>query len=180
MVNATVSGSTFDDKDTAFKVFGGYRFNPWLALELNYADLGESRLVTSILTSNPVATGSAAMDRRISGFGADVVVSAPFGEQFSVFGRVGAVRAQLEAHTALSGAIVFTNGSPNDRERTVTLDETVGRYGVGADWTFNQNFALRIEYERWLDVGKKFEIGGSGTTGEANMDFYGVSLVYRF
>jgi OOP family OmpA-OmpF porin len=180
VVNATVSGSNFDDKDIAFKVFGGYRFNSWLAVELNYADLGSSRLVTNILTSNPVASGTASLDRKISGFGADVVLSAPIGEQFSVFGRVGAVRSHLEAHTDLFGAIVFTNGNPADRERTVTLNETVTRYGVGADWMFNPNLGLRIEYERWLDVGKKFEIGGSGTTGEADMDFYGISFLYRF
>lgn len=180
VVNASVAGSSFDDKDFGFKAFGGYRFNPWLAVEINYADLGETKLTTDILTSNPVQSGTAVLYRKITGFGADVVVSAPIGERASVFGKVGAVRSRLEANTQLAGAIVFTNGNPQDRERTITLNETVTRFGLGADWMFNQNAGIRIEYERWFDVGKKFEIGGSGTTGEADTDFYGVSFVYRF
>ena len=180
VVNATVSGSTFDDKDLALKAFGGYRFNPWLAVEVNYADLGESQLVTTIATTNPVSSGVAALTRKISGFGADVVVSAPLGEAVSIFGRVGAVRSRLVAHTALSGNIVFTNGNANDRERSITLNETVARYGLGADWMVTPHLGLRAEYERWTNVGKKFEIGGSGTTGEADTDFYGVGFFYRF
>lgn len=180
VVNAAVAGSSFDDKDLGYKLYGGYSFNSWLAVELSYADLGESKLTTDILTSNPVQSGTAVLSRKTTGFGADVVVSAPIGERASVFGKVGAVRSRLEANTKLAGAIVFTNGSPADRERTVTLNETVARYGLGADWMFNPHAGVRVEYERWVNVGKKFEIGGSGTTGEADMDFYGVSFLYRF
>lgn len=180
VVNATVSGSTFDDHDIALKAFGGYRFNPWLAVEVNYADLGESRLVTTIATTNPTSSGVAALTRSISGFGADVVVSAPLGDRASIFGRVGAVRSRLEARTALSGNIVFTNGDTSQRERTVTQTETVARYGLGFDWMLGPNLGLRAEYERWTNVGKKFEIGGSGTTGEADTDYYGVGFLYRF
>ena len=32
--------TSFDDKDTAWKAFGGYRFCPYLALEGSYFDLG--------------------------------------------------------------------------------------------------------------------------------------------
>jgi len=180
VVNGTVTGSSFDSTDTGYKVFGGYRFLSWLAVEANYTDLGESRLRTGVATTGPTETGSFTMDRKINGFGVDAVFSAPIGEHASVFGKVGAVRSELEAKATLAGSLVFTSGDPNDRSRTTKRDETVTRIGLGGEYMFTKNAGMRIEYERWLDVGKKFEIGGQGTTGEADTDFYSLSVIYRF
>ena len=46
--------------------------------------------------------------------------------------------------------------------------------------SFSPSLGVRAEWERYQKVGKPFEIGGTGTTGEADTDFYSVSLVYRF
>jgi OOP family OmpA-OmpF porin len=180
VVNATVTGSEFDATDTGYKLFGGYRFTPWIAVEVNYADLGQSRLTTHTLTADPPTPGTVVLDRNISGPGADLLVSAPLGPRALAFARVGVVRARTEAEASLSGAIVFTSGNPADRRRTTTVNETVTRYGFGGDWLLSQNMSLRLEWERWLKVGKAFEIGGTGTTGEADTDFYSLGLIYRF
>ncbi len=181
VVGGTVTASAFDDKDSGFRVFGGYRFLPWLALELNYADIGQSRLRTDVQTIDaPFNAGAVVLDRKISGFGADLVLSAPLGNRASIHGRVGAVQSRLEAEARLSGFINFTSGNTADRQRTTTVNETVTRFGVGGEYMFTPRAGIRVEWERWLDVGKKFEIGGQGTTGEADTDFYSVGLVYRF
>jgi OmpA-OmpF porin, OOP family len=36
-----VSGQLTDDSDQAWKLFGGYRFLPWLGVEFGWVDLGE-------------------------------------------------------------------------------------------------------------------------------------------
>ncbi len=180
VVNATVVGSDFDSTDTGYKVFGGFQILPHLAVELNYADLGKSRLVTHILAGESPLAGAVALDRKVSGFGADLLVTAPIGPRASIYGRVGAVRSRLEADATLTGNIVFTNGDPSDRSRTTTVNETVKRVGVGSEWKFGNGMAMRLDWERWYDVGKPFEIGGSGNTGEANVDFYSIGVVYRF
>ncbi|MEO5692069.1 MAG: outer membrane beta-barrel protein [Usitatibacter sp.] len=181
VVGGTVTNSAFDDKDSGFRIFGGYRFLPWLGVELNYADIGASRLRTDVQTIDaPFNTGAVVLDRKISGFGADLVFSAPLGERASIFGRVGAVQSRLEANAKLSGLINFTSGNTLDRERTTTVNETVTRFGLGADYMLSRNLGIRLDWERWLSVGKKFEIGGQGTTGEADTDFYSVGVIYRF
>ncbi len=180
VVNASVTGSSFDSQDSGFKVFGGFQFTPHVAVEVNYADLGTSRLFTGILTANPPLSGSVDLQRQIEGFGVDLVVRAPIGPRATIFGRVGAVRSRLEATAVLDGNIVFTSGNTTDRSRSTSVTETVTRYGLGAEWLFGRGMALRVEWERWLDVGKAFEIGGSGTTGEADTDFYSVGIAYRF
>jgi OOP family OmpA-OmpF porin len=180
VVNATVLGSDFDAKDTGYKVFGGYQIAPHVAVEVNYAALGTSRLVTNLVAGSPPVAGSVTLNRKITGFGADLLVSAPFASRGLVYGRLGVVRSSLDADALLNGAVVFTNGDTSERARRTTVTETVKRFGAGGEWMLGNGLGIRVDWERWLDVGKPFEIGGSGNTGEADTDFYSAGLVYHF
>jgi opacity protein-like surface antigen len=178
---ATNLSTAFDARDTAWKTFAGLRFNPVLALELTYADLGEHRMVTSLQGGDPPFPASIAIDRRISGYGLDVVATAPLGwRRVDLFARAGVFHSRLEATAALAGNIVFTGGDPNERERKTTRNETVLKYGVGAECRLARNLALRLEWERYSSVGKPFAIGGSGTTGEADTDVASLGITMRF
>ena len=180
IINATDLHTDFDAKDNAWKAFGGYRFNEAIAVELNYADLGEHRMLTTMIAGDQALPASVEIRRKISGYGADLVLAAPFGGRFAAFGRAGAFRTQLKASAALEGNINFTNGDTTDRRRHATQHETVLRYGVGGDWWFRPNAALRLEWERYNKVGKAFAIGGSGTTGEADTDAVSLGVMVRF
>ncbi|HEY4999447.1 MAG TPA: outer membrane beta-barrel protein [Usitatibacter sp.] len=178
VVNASFVESDFDSTDSAWKVFGGFRVNDMLAIEASYVDLGQSTLTTHTVTPG-LAAGAVRLDRKISGFGVDAVLSAPVAPRFTVFGRVGAFRSRLEADASLTGAIEFTDGS-GERSRSVTLDETVAHFGAGAEWRLRPDMALRLEWERCRNVGKAFAIGGTGTTGEADTDLVSLGVVMRF
>ena len=181
LTTATNISTAFDAKDTAWKAFAGVRFNPVLALELTYADLGEHRMVTRMQGGDPPFPASIAIDRRISGYGVDLVATAPLGlQRFDLFARVGAFASRLEAKAALAGNIVFTGGDPEERMRTTTRTETVAKFGVGAECRIAGNTALRLEWERYSSVGKAFAIGGSGTTGEADTDSVSLGVTMRF
>ena len=171
--------SDFDAKDNAWKIFGGFRFNEMLALELNYANLGRHHLTTSFVGGDPAAPGSITIGRKISGFGADAVFNAPFGQRFAIFGKIGAFRSRLEAGAVLGGSVVFTN-APGDRERSTILNQTVAKFGVGGDWWFLPNSALRLEWERYQGVGKAFAVGGTGTTGKADSDTVTLGVLMGF
>ena len=169
----------FDDTDSAWKVFGGVRFNPYLGLEATYTDLGTATTATRGLGGDPVLPFGFIIDRKTRGYGLDLVGVLPFAERFELFGKAGAYRTRLEASATLEGNAVFSN-SPGDRFRTVTRTETTRHLGAGLQWRFAGPWTLRVEWERFYDIGKPFEIGGSGTTGEASVDLASVGLAYRF
>jgi OmpA-OmpF porin, OOP family len=173
--------SDFDATGSAGKLFGGYRFNPYLALEASYADLGRDTLATRFLGGDPAQPSAIRTTRKVAGFGADLLVGAPLGARALLFARLGAFRSRLEASAELSGNVVFNPGNPDERARSTTRNETVAHYGIGGEWALTRDVALRLEWERYAKVGKAFEIGGIGTTGEADMDawFAGVALRFR-
>lgn len=180
VVNGGATGSAFDAKDTAVRMFGGYRLLPWLSLEASYADLGNAHLVTRTLATDSGLPGTFSESRGVTGFGAGVVVSAHVWRGASLFARASAQRARTEAHATLDGSIMFTTGNTGDRHRSTTFTETIATYAVGAEWMLKPALGLRLEWERWPKTGKAFEVGRSGTTGEADVDFYSAGLVYRF
>ena len=122
-----------------------------------------------------------AIDRKLSGYGVDLVATAPLGwSRVDLFARLGAFRSRLEATAALAGNIVFTGGDPNERSRNTTRQETVLKLGIGAECRLARNIAMRLEWERYASVGKPFAVGGSGTTGEADTDVVSLGVTMRF
>lgn len=176
---ANTLNTRFDDKDSSWKAFLGYRVTDWLAVELNYASLGEHSTDTRFIGGDPPSDAQVIITREVKGYGIDAVLSAPLTPRFAVFGRVGAFRADLDATAQLGGNVEFTGGN-GERFRSTSQSETITRFGAGLDFGIATNLAARLEWERYSKVGKKFEVGSSGTTGEADMDNVSLSLVYRF
>lgn len=180
ITNARNIRTSFDDHAGAWKAFAGWRFNEYLGLDAYYARLGRSRLDTQLLGGDPPSPAGIVINRRVKGYGADVVVGAPLGERFAVFARAGLFRAQLDADATLSGNIVFDPGNPAEVTRTASLHERVRAFGAGIDWRWSPQAALRLEWQRFLDVGKPFAVGATGTTGEADIDLVTVGVLWRF
>lgn len=181
IVNASNISTAFDERDTAWKLFAGARLNRIVGLELAYADLGRSRLDTRLLGGDPPFPAGIAIDRKVKTFGADLVLFAPLGvERFDLFGKAGYYRTKLDASASLSGNIQFSNGDPAERSRASSRREDTFHWGLGAQYALTRNLAVRAEYERFTSVGKPFAVGGSGTTGQADIDLVSVGVVYRF
>src|ERR1041384_1245858 len=69
-----------DDHDVGFKVFGGYRFLPYFAIESGYFDLGKFSFVA---TTQP--PGSLSGQLKLRGLNFDAVAILPFTSKFSAF-----------------------------------------------------------------------------------------------
>jgi opacity protein-like surface antigen len=127
-VDATVD--EWDEGDTAYKLFGGYRLNSFLAFELDYINLGEP--------SGAVIPGRN-VDASVDGFAPYVVGTIPLGEWFEVYGRLGYFfyDATLGVEDGAGGRLEFDEES----------EELV--YGAGIGANIGERLNVRFEYERF-------------------------------
>jgi OmpA-OmpF porin, OOP family len=149
-----------DDSHFGFKVFGGYEFNRYFALEGGYFDLGQFGF-----TANTTPAGSLRGDTKLKGGNIDLVGSVPLGDKFSLFARAGLNYAEVKDSFRGTGLVGVLNPSPQKSAANY-------KFGVGAEYDFTRSVGLRIEVERYrIDdaVGNKGDI-----------DLYSVGLVYKF
>jgi len=122
----------FDSDDTAFKVFGGYNFNQYFALEAAYFDGGEAEetVIRGLGGTGTVGIGT-------TGLIASVLGRLPLGEVFSLYGKLGFASYDVEGKGRVNGNVVIEmDGSDDDVA-----------YGVGAAFNIGTSFELRAEYE---------------------------------
>ena len=149
-----------DNRDTGFKIFGGYQMNRNIALEGGYFDLGKFGFTAT--TSPP---GSLTGDIKIKGLNLDLVGIVPFTEKFSAFGRVGVTRAEARDTFTGGGLVRVLNSNPRKTD-------TNAKFGLGLQYAFTESFGMRAEVERYRindAVGNKGDI-----------DLVSLGLVYRF
>ena len=126
-----------DQSDTGVRLFGGYQFNRYLALEGGIFSLGKFGFNA---TTSPVGTLSG--DIKLQGASLDLVGTLPLGERWSLLGRVGMQRARATDHFAGTGAVSVLN--PNPRE---TANNS--KFGFGIQYEFSRSFLMRAEAERY-------------------------------
>ncbi|RUO37019.1 hypothetical protein CWE13_09275 [Aliidiomarina shirensis] len=149
-----------DNKDFGFKLFGGYQFNRYIALEGGYFDLGKFNYTAD---TNPV--GTAAGELGFNGWNLDVVGLMPITERSSLFARVG-------AHNSKSSVNFVGTGAVNILTPSFRKNSTDYKFGVGYEYNVTDTISLRLEAERYrMDDA----VGNHG-----DIDFYSVSVLYRF
>lgn len=156
----TTTGMTRDESSTAYKLFGGYQFNRYFALEGGYFNLGKFGF-----TSTTVPAG--ALDGRIKlqGLNLDLVGTLPFSERWSAIGRVGAQYARARDTFSGSGAVQVFAPSPSKSELNYKL-------GLGLQYEVNRSFLVRAE-------GERYRVNDAvGNHGDINV--FSVSLVFPF
>lgn len=161
------TGFDFDEKDVGFKVFGGYRFFPWLSVEGMYVDAGSPEIKETL------GDESASLNVEVSSLVAAAVFSLPVGDQFEVFLKPGL--AYWDSKTR------FSYSSPTFSDRFSQDDNGTAFFiGAGAGWT-NGNAGLRLEYE-WFDVAPEYEFESDEFNDEldASARFLSLSIIYNF
>lgn len=120
--DAASAAADFDSDDSTLKVFAGWRFNPFIALELDYMDLGKPE--------DTVA--GTKIDAQINGFAPFLIGTLPVGP-FEVFGKVGYYFYDIEINAQDLGSL-------DDSDEDLV-------YGVGAGITLFERLHARLEYE---------------------------------
>lgn len=155
----TTPSITDDDRDTGYKLFGGYQFNKNFALEGGYFDLGKFGFTAT------VPSGTLSGNIKLKGLNLDAVGILPITDKFSAFGRVGLNYAQARDAFSGTGSVTVLNPNPSKRDMNVKV-------GLGVQYAFTEALAMRVEAERYRindAVGNKGDI-----------DLISLGLIYRF
>ncbi len=148
------------DRDTGYKIFGGYQYNKYLGVEAGFFDLGKFGY-----TANTVPTGTLNGDIRVKGLNLDLVGTLPITDKFSVLGRAGVTYTDASDAFSGTGAVSVLNPNPSKRGTNYKL-------GLGLQYAFTDSLAMRLEAERYrVDDA----IGNNG-----HIDLVSVGLIYRF
>ena len=123
-----------DDEDNAWKIFAGWRINPYFAFELNYVDFGNP----GDRFEGSGSSGRYNLD--LSGIQPAVVGSFPLGP-VELFGKLGYyfIDVKLDVDTGI--------GDRDDFLDSDTSEEALS-YGFGAGITFFERLHARLEYEK--------------------------------
>lgn len=190
-----VYGSSRDDDLSAWGAQVGYRFNKWVAAEFGYVNLGEVlyRLTGAISgdyasacdTCGEGGTPSIAVDTLAGGFEramqltstgltASVLGILPLRAHFDVHIRGGIYYADTRVTNRLRYVDAVDEGGVfNLLHRRVDASQTELLAGLGAAWNVSEAVALRVEYQRF------FEVGDEEKTGEGDVDLIQVAVLFK-
>lgn len=146
-----------------WKAFAGYKFTDNIAVEGTYYNLGKAEETYQHASFGAInATGEA------TGFGLSGMYSFEVFDNFDVFGKLGAIRWNLEgkAKSAATGA--------------TAVEEQAGTsmiYGAGASYKFTDNLAIRGEYERY-NAEYQTDLNDSSKTEESDVDILSVGATF--
>jgi OOP family OmpA-OmpF porin len=166
VTGATATNLVKDERDPGVKVLAGYRFNAYFALEGGFAWLGEFQATNNVTAPT---TGALNADIRVIGLFLDAVGMLPVGEHFAAFAKVGVFGSETRTFRSTSGTVTPAPGLTTN----ASTDEANLKFGLGAQYNFAKNATLRLEWERYMDV-------GNANTGELDIDLYSVGLLFRF
>ena len=149
-----------NERDLAYKIFGGYKFNRNFALEGGFFNLG---VFGFDATTSPAGTLSGSVKMR--GLNLDAVALLPLGEKLSAFGRLGGLYGYSRTSFTGTGAVVVADAHNTKR---------AGNYkaGLGLQYDFTESLALRGEFERYRL--------NDGVSNRGDIDMASLGLVFKF
>lgn len=135
----SLSGSV-DDSPTDWRLYGGYKFFKFLAVEASWLDMGK---VTFDGTSDGSGVfydaGAVTTSQSADGYSISTLGTIPVGTSFQVFAKVGYVFWDADltlSNTAFPGGSLSANDDGNDLQ-----------YGAGFAWDYTGPGSLRFDYE---------------------------------
>jgi OOP family OmpA-OmpF porin len=173
----TSASSTLEDSDTTLSLFAGYHFNPYIAVEAGYVDLGtaEYRSVGTVNPPGPVVSAPTSFDFDIESKGITVAAlgSLPLGESIDLHGHLGF----MFGNTDITGTARL--GSTTGVE-TESLESVNAFLGVGAGLNLGQHWSLSLDWTRYANVGDENDDDDVRTEAGFDVDALSFSAMFRF
>ena len=161
-----LQSSSLDDSDTGFGATLGYQVNENFAAELSYVDLGDVSYQASNEQANP-ANETLTLDTSAAGPVFSLLGILPIGERWGIYGRAGLALMDSEGEaTATVGDVTDRISDSTNRSNLVA--------GAGVNYAVSDRFGLRLEWDRYFDVGSEEIVG------ESDIDLFSLGLRYNF
>lgn len=112
----TITKTSVEDDDTAFKIMAGFALNQNFAVELSYADLGAT--VSGLTSTNGVDTRVRQDKLDVSAISVDMIGTLPITSAFSAFAKAGLTRTSADYssnYTDTNGPLATSSSSSNDK-----------------------------------------------------------------
>lgn len=139
-------GSNCDDTEQAFRAYVGGRFNNAVGAEIAYLKFGD------------FSRGGGETDAE--GVDLTLIAGFPFANNWSIFGKLGAVYTQVDVTGTAPG---LATGGENGWG---------ARYGVGLQMGLTENWAIRADYDRY-----RIKVPGND---RENIDTFLIGAQYTF
>ncbi len=148
------ASSTLDDSDTGFGIAGGYQMNDHFAFEFGYVDLGTIgyRATGTVTDGVDQAAAEAFFESDADGPVVSVLGILPIGDRFSAFGRAG-----LSLMNAKGSARLTVDGISDRASQSSQKSDLM--FGAGMEYALARHFAVRLAWDRYLDVATEDVIG---------------------
>lgn len=166
-ISSTLLGAGFtttsindDENSLGGKLFGGYQFNRFFAVEGGYFNLGKFGF-----NAQTLPPGTLDGQFKVQGINLDMVGLIPFTDRFSAFGRFGVDYAQTKDHFSGTGFVTVPNP---DRKQTGANY----KFGAGLEYALTRSLGLRAEAERYRV--------NDGVGNKSDIDLFSAGLIYRF
>ncbi len=159
------AASTLDDSDTGFGLGGGYQMNDHFAFEFAYVDLGSIGYQAAGTVTDGVGTfdAEAVLTSSADGPVVSVMGILPIGERFSVHGRVG-----LSLLNAKGTARLMVDDQSARASQSAQKSDPM--FGVGVEYDLTRHFAIRLSWDRYLDVATE------NVAGDTDADLYSLGV----
>jgi len=154
-----------DTEDTGWKIYLGYQFNDYFAVEVEYADLGSYHGSYEATFTDPYygeyGFENGTFHGSADGYGVSAVGLLPLNDRFELFGKVGVFKWKAKGGSDWYGTSYYDHDTVSvaqygeynfEGSESGSDDGTDLMFGAGAKWHINDRFALRAEWERFTKV----------------------------
>ena len=161
------SSISCSSSDTSLRIVGGYKFNPYFALEVGGNTLGTVH----------ASTGESA---DLQAFDVSALISWPVAGRFALHGRLGTYFGDTTAgpDTSYPVPAIFPPPPPPPRVGWVSGNTVGGTYGIGATYEMTQNVGFRLEWQRFEYFGGHDPYGSGNPT--IGVDVLSIGALLRF
>lgn len=157
----SVDSSTLDDTASSWSAVIGYKFLPYVAVDAGYVDFGTDKY-RAILDNS-----SYLYKNQISARGATLAAMGilPLGKRFELTARAGVLFSKTTLDVYLSDGLNNTSAALSTSSKDLF-------FGAGGAFKFTDRFSVRLGWQRFNDVGDKYE------TGESDIDVVSLGVTF--